>query len=157
MIIICSCLCHAASVVSVPATMPLAPVAGGWTPPPRPAPLPPPPPLPYSMPLRAGRQSPGLLSQRHGATQGAPVFSISTPPWFRVAFLRFCPWSSPIVSPRSQLSAHSSSSVDLSKLSAAVVRRHWSYPSRTRRRSSDSGSEDACRHFGESSACAAIV
>ena len=59
MIIICSCLCQAASVVSVPATAGRVPAAGGWTGP-RP-PLPAPPPLPYSIPAEA----PG--SERHGA------------------------------------------------------------------------------------------
>lgn len=55
MSIICSCLCHAASVVSVPA-MPLVPAEGGWTPP-----RVPPPPPPYSITAAAPYSALSLL------------------------------------------------------------------------------------------------
>lgn len=67
MSIICSCLCHAASVVSVPA-MPLAPAEGGWTPP-----RAPPPPPPYSITAAAPYSALSLLPSavlrrsQHGA------------------------------------------------------------------------------------------
>lgn len=67
MSIICSCLCHAASVVSVPA-MPLAPAEGGWTPP-----RAPPPPPPYSITAVAPYSALSLLPSavlrrsQHGA------------------------------------------------------------------------------------------
>lgn len=90
MSIICSCLCHAASVVSVPA-MPLAPAEGGWTPPRAP---PPPPPYsitavaPYSalslLPsavLRCSQHGAGPLSMPH--TQLLSIF----PSFFPLPFL----------------------------------------------------------------------
>lgn len=55
MSIICSCLCHAASVVSVPAML-LAPAEGGWTPP-----RAPPPPPPYSITAAAPYSALSLL------------------------------------------------------------------------------------------------
>ncbi|EZA49398.1 hypothetical protein X777_11896 [Ooceraea biroi] len=67
MSIICSCLCHAASVVSVP-VMPLAPAVGGWTPP-----RAPPPPPPYSITAAAPYSALSLLPSavlrrsQHGA------------------------------------------------------------------------------------------
>lgn len=64
MSIICSCLCHPASVVSVP----LAPAEGGWTPP-----RAPPPPPPYSITAAAPYSALSLLPSavlrrsQHGA------------------------------------------------------------------------------------------
>lgn len=97
MSIICSCLCHAASVVSVPA-MPLAPAEGGWTPP-----RPPPPPPPYSItatpyPALSLLPSAVLRRSQHGASQPSRcrtiVLSLSSfpspplPPFFSSLYLR---------------------------------------------------------------------
>lgn len=76
MSIICSCLCHPASVVSVP----LAPAEGGWTPP-----RAPPPPPPYSITAAAPYSALSLLPSavlrrsQHGAgpldaARSLPIF-----------------------------------------------------------------------------------
>jgi len=83
MSIICSCLCHAASVVSVPA-MPLAPAVGGWTPP-----RAPPPPPPYSITAAAPYSALSLLPSavlrrsQHGA---GPLDAARSPLYFPRSF-----------------------------------------------------------------------
>ncbi|EGI60395.1 hypothetical protein G5I_11373 [Acromyrmex echinatior] len=74
MSIICSCLCHAASVVSVPA-MPLAPAEGGWTPP-----RVPPPPPPYSITAAAPYSALSLLPSAHRLLQAGGATSTTEPP-----------------------------------------------------------------------------
>lgn len=86
MSIICSCLCHAASVVSVPA-MPLAPAEGGWTPP-----RAPPPPPPYSITAVAPYSALSLLPSavlrrsQHGA---GPLLDAAHTTALYISFLLF--------------------------------------------------------------------
>lgn len=89
MSIICSCLCHPASVVSVP---PLGPVAGGWTPP-----RVPPPPPPYSITAAAPYSALSLLPSavlrrsQHGAGPLDAAQSLSIFPSSLYALFLFLP------------------------------------------------------------------
>lgn len=89
MSIICSCLCHPASVVSVP---PLGPVAGGWTPP-----RVPPPPPPYSITAAAPYSALSLLPSavlrrsQHGAGPLDAARSLSIFPSSLYALFPFLP------------------------------------------------------------------
>jgi len=91
--IICSCLCHAASVVSVPA-MPLAPAEGGWTPP-----RAPPPPPPYSITAAAPYSALSLLPSavlrrsQHGAGPLDAARPLSIFPSSFLSFLLFLSFS----------------------------------------------------------------
>lgn len=90
MSIICSCLCHPASVVSVP----LAPAEGGWTPP-----RAPPPPPPYSITAAAPYSALSLLPSavlrrsQHGAGPLDAARSLSIFPSSLRALFPFLPHS----------------------------------------------------------------
>jgi hypothetical protein len=96
MSIICSCLCHAASVVSVPA-MPLVPAEGGWTPP-----RAPPPPPPYSITAAAPYSALSLLPSavfrrsQHGAGPLDAARPLSIFPSSFLSFLLFLSLSLPL-------------------------------------------------------------
>lgn len=88
----CSCLCHPASVVSVP----LAPAEGGWTPP-----RAPPPPPPYSITAAAPYSALSLLPSavlrrsQHGAGPLDAARSLSIYPLFPFLFCFPSPFALP--------------------------------------------------------------